>query len=246
VVRTKVKLMIVIFTLLITFPSLVFAIPGVPNQFYGYVTINGRPAPDGSIVVAKIDGLEVARTTTKDGKYGYNPIFYVDDPNNDRSGKLVKFYVNGVDTGEFWYFCNGCSTRLDLSVEVQEGGAGEGGGGILILPPEENVSKEQINETGKPCIERWLCTEWSECINGIQTRECEDVNKCGTEENKPLLVQPCIPEEKNVTTEAKPTGITGMLVLVQNPAFLLVLLLIALAVILTILRFKLVKSEKKK
>jgi len=61
-----------------------------------------------------------------------------------------------------------------------------------------------------------------------------------------LLVQPCIPEEKNVTTEAKPTGITGMLVLVQNPAFLLVLLLIALAVILTILRFKLVKSEKKK
>lgn len=240
--------MIVIFTLLITFSNLAFAIPGVPNQFYGYVTINGKAAPDGSIVVAKIGGLEVARTTTKDGKYGYDPIFYVDDPNNDRSGKLVKFYVNGVDTGEFWYFCNGCSTRLDLSAQAQEegGGAMGEGGGILILPPEENVSEEvQINETG-PCIERWLCTEWSECINGMQTRECEDVNRCGTEENKPLLAQPCIVGEENVSEEVKPTGITGRLVLVQNPAFLLVLILIALAVILTIFRLRPAKSKKKK
>ncbi|MEM2180913.1 MAG: putative metal-binding motif-containing protein [Nitrososphaeria archaeon] len=143
--------------------------------------------------------------------------------------------------------CNGNDDDCDGLIDDGVCGGG-GGGGFILPPPEENVTEEtQTNETsGEVCSENWVCTEWSECINGIQTRECEDVNKCGTEENKPLLVQPCIPEEKNVTTEAKPTGITGMLVLVQNPAFLLVLLLIALAVILTILRFKLVKSKKKK
>lgn len=248
-IKTKFKL-IAIFTLLILFSNLAFAIPGVPNQFYGYVTINGKPAPDGTFVIAKIDGIEVARTTTKDGKYGYDPIFYVEDPNNDRSGKIVKFYVNGIDTGKFWYFCNGCSTRLDLSIQIQEeggaGGIGGAGGGVFILPPEENVSEEiQINES-KPCIERWLCTDWSECINGIQTRECEDVNKCGTEENKPLLVQPCITGKENVTEKAKPTGITGLFILIQNPSFLLVLILIALAIILTIFRLRLTQSKKKK
>ncbi len=247
VVGTKIKL-IAILTLLVLFSSSAFAIPGVPNQFYGYVIINGRAAPDGSIVVAKIDGVEVARTTTKNGKYGYNPIFYVEDPNNDRSGKIVKFYVNGIDTGKFWYFCNGCVTRLDLAIQTQaEGGAEGGAGGLiggLVLPPEENITEgPQINES-KGCIERWLCTEWSECINGIQTRECEDVNRCGTEENKPLLVQPCI-EKRNITEErAKPTGITGLFVLIQNPAFLIILILIALAVILTIFRLKLTQKKK--
>jgi len=115
--------------------------PGTPHQFFGTVTFTNGPAMDGLSVVAKIDGVEVASTTTKDGKYGYEPnIFYIEDPNNDRYNKTVYFFVNGNQANEFYNFKNGESTRLDLTLNVPgptpttttvriTGGGGGGGGG---------------------------------------------------------------------------------------------------------------------
>lgn len=49
------------------------------------------------------------------------------------------------------------------------------------------------------CIENWSCSDWSECIEGKQTRECTDANVCGTTVNKPAEEQACeVPEEKPV------------------------------------------------
>ena len=43
-----------------------------------------------------------------------------------------------------------------------------------------------------PCIEDWQCTEWSECDSSqTQTRTCEDLNSCGTQDNKPSETQSC-------------------------------------------------------
>jgi PGF-pre-PGF domain-containing protein len=42
-----------------------------------------------------------------------------------------------------------------------------------------------------PCIEDWICTEWSECIGGKQTRICKDRNECGTTKNKPEEERSC-------------------------------------------------------
>jgi len=42
-----------------------------------------------------------------------------------------------------------------------------------------------------PCEENWTCTEWSVCINGEQTRNCTDQNKCGTTYDKPAVKQAC-------------------------------------------------------
>ncbi len=44
------------------------------------------------------------------------------------------------------------------------------------------------------CFEDWVCDEWSACAGGIQTRDCEDWNICGTEENKPAMQMECAPE----------------------------------------------------
>ena len=41
------------------------------------------------------------------------------------------------------------------------------------------------------CREEWNCSEWSECVDGQQTRTCVDLNQCGTVENKPEEVQEC-------------------------------------------------------
>ncbi len=41
------------------------------------------------------------------------------------------------------------------------------------------------------CIEKWECSEWSECINNLQARECRDLNDCKTIFNKPKEAKLC-------------------------------------------------------
>jgi len=41
------------------------------------------------------------------------------------------------------------------------------------------------------CEEKWSCSEWTSCINGIQDRYCYDNNNCGTEKYKPALTKSC-------------------------------------------------------
>lgn len=42
------------------------------------------------------------------------------------------------------------------------------------------------------CQENWDCTPWESCtVDGIQTRTCSDLHRCGTERNKPVALQSC-------------------------------------------------------
>jgi len=43
----------------------------------------------------------------------------------------------------------------------------------------------------EPCIPKWFCDEWSECINGTQTRNCTDKNNCDNPNFRPIEVQEC-------------------------------------------------------
>ncbi|MFH1607857.1 MAG: hypothetical protein ABIA78_01865 [archaeon] len=111
--------------------------PGVPHQFYGDVSYNGAPAPNGVSVVAKIDGVVIVATTTSlEGKYGYNPLFLITDPEGTYEGKTIEFYVKDINTGSTAIFENGGSTQLNLAVTVtspttppSSGGDSSGGGG---------------------------------------------------------------------------------------------------------------------
>lgn len=97
----------------------VSAAPGVPNQFYGSVNVNGAPAQDNIIIYAKIGSTVVANTLTRSGGYGYSPnIFYVEDPVGDREGQKIDFYTvtpkgTEIKAGSAT-FHNGASTRVDL------------------------------------------------------------------------------------------------------------------------------------
>jgi len=200
------------------FSNLVFAAPGIPHAFYGTVTWNGSPAPDKTIVVAKMNGAEVARTATSGGKYGYNPAFFIADPYNNNLGKPINFFVNDVDTGQTSYFCNwsggdSCLTLLNLAAS---GGSspppsssppstGPTGGPVgSYVPPTTNQT------TTQGCQERWTCSDWSACQGGTQTRTCNDVNNCGSRNNEPLTAQPCSVEEiEESKTATIPAGITG-------------------------------------
>ncbi len=116
---------------LLLIPSLVFAIPGLPHQFYGTVTVNGVPAANGTKVEAKIGSTVIVSKITTDGKYGYNPnVFMISDPdaNNSRVGQIIVFFVEGVDTGKTAVFSGGTLTKLDVSITTSSGDSPGGGG----------------------------------------------------------------------------------------------------------------------
>ena len=99
---------------------LVSAAPGVPNQFYGTVTVNGASAPNNLFVEARV-GSSVFTTITSNGLYGDDPnIFYIEDPANNRQGQTIRFYVGTSSTNmveaQSSTFSNGAVTKLDLSV----------------------------------------------------------------------------------------------------------------------------------
>ncbi len=50
---------------------------------------------------------------------------------------------------------------------------------------------ENVEDMPVLCSESWNCTGWSACSNGIQERNCNDVNECGTESSKPEVQQSC-------------------------------------------------------
>lgn len=225
------------------------AAPGIPNAFYGIVTWNGSPAPDGTSVVAKINGVQVASTTTSGGKYGY-PIgsFYIEDPNGDRPGKTINFFVNNVDTGQTAIFNTGGVTQLNLVASggtTPSGPSGGGGGGGGGLPP---VTTQTNQTTQQGCQERWVCSDWSTCQNGIQTRTCNDENNCGTQNNQPFTSQPCsAAERKEAEQKSQTTPITGFLLGLTTTDWAIAIIagiIIAIIIIFLAKRKGLRKSKK--
>ena len=52
--------------------------------------------------------------------------------------------------------------------------------------------------TASACSPLWRCTEWNTCIDGTQTRTCQDWNLCGTDEGKPEETQSCVVDGETV------------------------------------------------
>lgn len=103
-------------------PSLALAAPGLPHQFYGAVNFSNGPPPDGIALEARIGSSLVTSTVTKDGTYGFNPsLFFVTDPDGDRSGQTITFFVGGIDSGVSQTFVNGGYTKKDLDVQAAMG-----------------------------------------------------------------------------------------------------------------------------
>jgi len=85
------------------------------------------------------------------------------------------------------------------------------------------------------CVENWQCGEWSDCENGIQTRECIDVNNCGTEYNKPQTVQTCNLQYQPPTKKEEKKLIEWWKFLIPS---LLLLIIIAIIISIVLVRRK--------
>ncbi|MFH1597565.1 MAG: right-handed parallel beta-helix repeat-containing protein [Patescibacteria group bacterium] len=69
----------------------------------------------------------------------------------------------------------------DFSGSAPDLGAYESGQDLPQLGPRAD----------EDCTENWQCADWSECLEGQQTRECVDTNNCGTYVNQPDLTRDC-------------------------------------------------------
>jgi hypothetical protein len=70
--------------------------------------------------------------------------------------------------------------------------------------------------TEPECVKEWICDDWSECVDGTQTRICVDIKDCGTVEEIPELEQECEVESPITglfTFITSPTGYASMLIL---------------------------------
>lgn len=107
---------------LFAIPAIAVAAPGIPHQFYGTVNFTNGAALDGLTVDAKIGSTVVGSANTSNGKYGYSPsLLFVTDPDSNRAGQTVKFFVSGIDTGESAVLANGEFTNLPLTVPTAMG-----------------------------------------------------------------------------------------------------------------------------
>lgn len=162
----KNKLTLITLTLLLTF-TLTMGLaaanqPGIPNAFYGTVTVeDGQSAHDGLEILAQVQ-QQTYTTTTENGEYS----LIVENPNQDNNGNTVTFFVEGQQVASAPFSNDETVTNLNLEashVEFQEaddeddsnagsgssgssGGAGGSGGGA-IGATDETTEEESDSES---------------------------------------------------------------------------------------------------
>ncbi|MFH0966755.1 MAG: hypothetical protein V1862_03615 [Methanobacteriota archaeon] len=100
----------------------VTAVPPLPAEFYGTLSVDGKPAPIGTVITAQINGVEKGSIVSiVDGFYGGPGLFDIRlkvnvSEEEYRPGELkVVFMINGQQATQNVDFEPGSSKQLDLS-----------------------------------------------------------------------------------------------------------------------------------
>jgi len=132
-------------------------VPPLPHAFFGTIKINDSPAPVGTRVEARGEGVRAGIegnpiVTTAVGVYGspdpMGPKLVVQGGILD--GTTITFYVNGVQAGQTAEWHSGEVTELNLTATIPRppGGGGGGGGARDTTPPTiSDISVSNITKT---------------------------------------------------------------------------------------------------
>ena len=101
--KIKIHLVIALILCALLVPGIVLAqTPMLPLVFEGDVTIDGYDAPLGTVIVAEVEGVEAA-TNAPDGGITESGKFMLVIPNENYTGKMIVFKVDGIVAGEHVY-----------------------------------------------------------------------------------------------------------------------------------------------
>jgi PKD repeat protein len=132
--------------------SVVSAVPPLPSEYHGAVTIDGAPAPKNTVIHAVIGGevkgeLVVSNAGTYGGTGTFDPRLVISGDEEDM-GQTVQFTVNGVTANQTMTFTGGEAGSLDLSAA----------GGVRAIAPSASIPTdrngdgkyEDVNGNGRP------------------------------------------------------------------------------------------------
>jgi len=124
-VKIKSQLLLVLILCFLLVPGVALAqAPTPPVLFQGDFTIDGVDAPVGTIIVAEVDGVEVATNSPEgieaEGQY----MLVVPKIGSIDTGKTVVFKVDGLVAGEQEYVSSMESPIIELDLELQNGSHG--------------------------------------------------------------------------------------------------------------------------
>lgn len=191
---------------------------------------------------------------------GNNVVITPDTCQEDWSSSYWSECVNGEQTfvcidsnscGTTEVIPENCGLIQNCTIPNQDnnnnnGGGSNGGGGsqndddgLIILSNNDNSQEE--------CVENWACFGWSNSEDQCGTRDCNDLDECGTEELKPTTKRDCpVTEQKGFFSSIfGPTGFAVALDSGSGVGALLILIIIAIAVLVVKRRsYKKVDSTK--
>ncbi|PWR71960.1 PKD domain-containing protein [Methanospirillum lacunae] len=138
------------------------AVPPLPAEFYGTVTLQGSPVPAGTVLIAKVNDQVYGQYTLKEaGKYGGAGIFddklmVVASENDLKMGPLsINFYIGDTKADQVVPFESGKVQKLDLST----GGAPSGIVADFEGTPTSGVAPLTVKftdkSTGNPTMWQW-------------------------------------------------------------------------------------------
>ncbi len=101
-------------------PALAF--PPLPSSFFGTVKINGANVPLGTVVSARINGVQYASTTVQ--LYQGNTVYSLDVPGEDTDvpgiqggseGNTIVFFIGSIQANQTGIWHSGTNTNLNLT-----------------------------------------------------------------------------------------------------------------------------------
>jgi len=125
-VISQVPLILLALLLCIAVVSPALAVPPLPYELYGTITIDGIPAPAGTEILAKIDEQVVGGIDVEsEGKYGDSGTFdkrLVINVDEADLGQTATFWIGDRQAAQKIIIQAGMSQKLDLTfIEGQEG-----------------------------------------------------------------------------------------------------------------------------
>jgi len=101
------------------------AVPILPDEFSGNITLAGNPAPAGAVITAYIGDEERGNITVNPaGIYGGQGTFdmrLLVEGNETDVGRNISFRVNGIEAAQIVAFEGGKSIKLNLTAEDVRG-----------------------------------------------------------------------------------------------------------------------------
>ena len=192
--------------ILFSLAGMAAALPVLPDEFAGSVTLDGKAAPAGTTITARIDWNERGSTvTTTAGEYGpldspgVLAVRATEDDLRHSASPIITFWVNGHKADQEVAFTGGTARRLDLSA-VTGGGDDQapvasdrssfeiggveitdtGGGQQIVIDNRTVLGSIATNETA---ITLSNVDGWEEVVIFTRERPAGDVQITGTVES---------------------------------------------------------------